>query len=84
MRTAASRPRRLALPALVITNAAPPSASIGHSSARIGSAIMRDASTCSTVSVLPRYIAFGFSCAHLRRVTHTEASCSGVDPVVAM
>ena len=79
-----SKPRDFAFSALVMTNATAPSASIGHSSACKGSATIFDANTFSTVNGLPRYMAFGLSCAHLRRVTQNEAISSALDWVACM
>jgi hypothetical protein len=70
-------------PAVVITNAPPPSETTQQSSRCSGSAIMRLASTsCSLIG--SRYIAFGFSPANSRTPTAISASCSELVPYSCM
>src|ERR1700749_4431288 len=57
---------------------------MGHSNACKGSDTMREPITCSTLSVLSRYMAFGLSRAHSRNATQTDAMSSGLDPLPAM
>src|ERR1700678_3473530 len=57
---------------------------MGHSNACSGSDTIRELSTCSTLSALSLYMAFGLSLAHSRRATQTDAMSCGVDPLAAM